>query len=376
MTSRERILAVLRGEMPDYVPVCPDISNMIPARMTGKPFWDVYLHQDPPLWKAYIDAVKHFDIDGGFELYLFGDLFGDEGLEDWSKKIIQRNDDGSMVTRDLNLKTGEWDRYVEVYTADNPPAAWVKPETIGLPETPSDWEEITGVKPWPTGMELWKLIRKEMGDSGVVGMPSGMSTLVLEGSDEACDFYDDPQPFYDRRDQMMDRVRNRMKIISKLDDKPDFLFCGGSGSLVFQTPETFRELALPPLKLAAELAAEQGIPTHVHSCGPAAELVRMVAEETQLTIVDPLEPPPMGDCDLAELKKKYGDRIVLKGNLHTTNIMLHGSVDDVVAAARQAIDDAGKGGGFILSTADQCGRDTPDENLHALVETARTYGKY
>mgnify|MGYP001814175726 CR=1 FL=1 len=36
-----------------------------------------------------------------------------------------------------------------------------------------------------------------------------------------------------------------------------------------------------------------------------------MAEETSLTVIDPLEPPPMGDCDLAELKRRYGDRIVL-----------------------------------------------------------------
>ena len=102
----------------------------------------------------------------------------------------------------------------------------------------------------------------------------------------------------------------------------------------------------------------------------------MAAEETKLTIIDPLEVPPMGDCDLAELKRLYGDRLVLKGNLHTTEVMLRGSVDDVVAASKKAIDDGGAGGGFILSTGDQCGRDTPYENLEAMVEVARTYGRY
>jgi len=48
----------------------------------------------------------------------------------------------------------------------------------------------------------------------------------------------------------------------------------------------------------------------------------------------------------------------------------------VVRASKQAIDDAGEGGGFILSTGDQCGRGTPDANLHAMVATARTYGRY
>jgi uroporphyrinogen decarboxylase len=56
--------------------------------------------------------------------------------------------------------------------------------------------------------------------------------------------------------------------------------------------------------------------------------------------------------------------------------MLFGSEEDVRRAARKAIDEAAAGGGFILSTGDQCGRDTPDANLRALVETARTHGRY
>jgi uroporphyrinogen-III decarboxylase len=84
----------------------------------------------------------------------------------------------------------------------------------------------------------------------------------------------------------------------------------------------------------------------------------------------------MGDCDLAELKRLYGRQIVLKGNLHTTEVLLRGSPADVIAASRKAIDDAAAGGRFILSTGDQCGRDTPDANLRAMIETARTYGRY
>jgi hypothetical protein len=30
----------------------------------------------------------------------------------------------------------------------------------------------------------------------------------------------------------------------------------------------------------------------------------------------------------------------------------------------------------MLSTGDQCVRDTPEENIMALVETARTYGRH
>jgi uroporphyrinogen decarboxylase len=161
-----------------------------------------------------------------------------------------------------------------------------------------------------------------------------------------------------------------------MDVRPDFLCVGGSGTLVFQTVEMFRKVAFPAVKRAIELASAAGIPTQVHSCGPEKELVRIMAEETDLTVIDPLERPPMGDCDLAEIKRLHGYRLVLKGNLHTTDVMLLGSAADVISASKKAIDDAAEGGRFILSTGDQCGRDTPDENLRAMIETARTYGRY
>jgi uroporphyrinogen decarboxylase len=348
---------------------------MVPARLTGKPFWDIYLHQDPPLWKAYIDAVKFFDIDGGFELYQFGDLFGDLD-EHWDDHIVHRDPDGRIVTQSFFPETGEWSKYVRVHTTDNPPATNVLPAKIGLPAVPPTWEEIDGVREWPTGLELWKLMRQEMGEHGIVGMPSGASTVILTGPDDIYAYHDDPSPFYEKRERMIERVERRMARIAQLEVKPDFLLCGGSGSLVWQSPAIFRELALPVLERVTQLASDLGIPTHVHSCGPEAELVKMAAEETHLTVIDPLEIPPMGDCDLAELKRLYGNKIVLKGNLHTTRVMLHGTVDDVIAAGKKAIDDAAQGGGFILSTGDQSGRDTPDENLRAMVETARTYGRY
>jgi len=124
------------------------------------------------------------------------------------------------------------------------------------------------------------------------------------------------------------------------------------------------------------MARQAGVITLLHSCGKERELVRICAEETELDCINPLEVPPMGDCDLAEIKAKYGSRLALMGNIHTTEVMLKGTPQDVERACKKALEDAMEGGGFILSTGDQCGRDTPFENIFAMVRTAREYGRY
>ena len=161
-----------------------------------------------------------------------------------------------------------------------------------------------------------------------------------------------------------------------LEAKPDFLIIGASGLWTMQSPAIFRDLSLSTLKKVTKMAKEAGIPSFLHACGKDRQLVEICATETDLSVINPLEPAPMGDVDLAEVKQKFGSRIALMGNIHTTDVMLRGTPEEVERAAKSCIDAAAEGGGFILSTGDQCGRDTPEENIFKLIEVARSYGKY
>ena len=378
MTSRERLLTVLRGEIPDCVPVAPDFSNMIPARLTGKPFWDLYLYNDPPIWEAFIDCAKHFNIDAVMDAYFPLEFPNASSSEPpWEKFIVYR-DASRIVTQASYVDGGKrvWQDHVAVYYVADPPSGWVDPQKINLPLIPERWEPIEGIKPVDTGPEGLKRVKQLMGDQGLVGVWGGAWTGVGGNAEGIYDYYDHPEKHEQWARERMEQADRRFQQIMQMAVKPDFLCVGGSGTLVFSTVDMIRKISLPSVFHVIEMAAAAGLPTHVHSCGPEKDLVKIMAEESKLSVIDPLEIPPMGDCDLAELKRLYGHKIVLKGNLHTTEVMLRGSPADVIAASKRAIDDAAAGGRFILSTGDQCGRDTPDENLRVMVETARTYGKY
>ena len=377
-TSRERLLTVLAGQVPDCVPVAPDFSNMIPARRTGKPFWDLYLYNDPPIWEAYIDCARYFNIDSLMDGY-FPLVFPEELPADAPprERFIVRRTDDRIVTQDSWLDGGRrhWAPTVDVFYIDNPPTMGLAPEKAGVPPVPERFEPVEGVKAVDSGPALLKRVKRLMGDQGLVGAWLAGS-CALSDPEAIFHYYDHPELHERWAAERVEAVERRFARILAMDERPDFLCVGGSGTLIFQTVGMFRQLAFPAVRRAIELATGAGIPTHVHSCGPERELVRLFAEETSLTVIDPLEIPPMGDCRLAELKRNWGARLTLKGNLHTTEVMLRGRPEDVMAASRRAIDDAADGGRFILSTGDQCGRDTPDANLFAMIETARTFGKY
>ena len=373
------MITAMRNQQPDMVPVAPDISNMIPCRLTGKPFWDIYLHNNPPLWKAYFDAVEYFQMDGW---YLYGGLdlktAGDDRT--WKKEIVSQEAERIVVRTTCSTPSG--DLYQEeTFSQDNPPtntSKWIKDPARDIPIVLKHfYPKIVGYD----DTEIKKR-REYMGDKVAFGLGTnnlpGFHDLVwlfdadLEGISYA--YADYPELMDELFCKQAEYVTREVEMA--LDNKPDFCMIGASGTWTLSTPSIFRKYTLPVLQRITRLAKEADIPSFLHSCGRERELAGICANETDLSCINPLEVTPMGDCDLAEVKRSLGHRLAMMGNLHTTELMLRGTPEMVEKAAIEAIEAAAAGGGFILSTGDQCGRDTPDENIRALVRVGRKYGKY
>lgn len=377
MTSKERMLVAMSKGRPDMVPVSPDISNMIPCRLTGKPFWDIYYHGDPPLWRAYLDAVRYYKMDG-WHIYAHVGIKTEGDQRTWDREVVSRSEDRFTVRTTCHTPAGDLWSETTYYVADPPTVihGWIKDLRGDLPKLRHFFPRITGYDRAPLDEQL-----QAAGDDAAVccgiGVP-GLHELHgwFDGGQIAAVYAMNDYP--DEFDELIAVQQEHALRVAEMgiDAKPDFLMLGASGLWTLQAPDIFRKCSLPVIQKATRMAKEAGIPSFLHSCGKERQLVDIFVNETDLDCVNPLEITPMGDCDLAEIKRTYGTRIALMGNIHTTDVMLNGTPDDVRRAARQAIDAAAEGGGFILSTGDQCGRDTPDENLFALVETAREYGVY
>ena len=373
MTSKERMLTALSGGRPDRVPVCPDISNMIPSRLTGKPFWDIYLFQNPPLWKAYADARRHFGFDG-WSTGIPGFTFRRQPKFDFRQQLISL--EKIVAGYELQTPAGNLTGGITFMRSDPPTMSdkVIKNLEEDLPKLRWLLDNITGFT-----FDEYEQRREAIGDNGIVGLDVAVPGLHVWG-----DWFRHEQAVYavyDTPDLIEEfRLLTHEFVMKMLDaeiaEKPDNINIGSSGGITLQSPALFRKLSLPTLKEVTRRAKAAGIPTLMHCCGKARALAAMCAEETDLSALNPLEAPPLGDCDLAEVKQAHGAKLSLMGNLPTTTLMLNGTPDDVRRAARAAIDAAGAGGGFILSTGDQCGRDTPDENIFAMIAEARSHGAY
>lgn len=371
MTARNRILTAMRRGTPDRVPVMPDISNMVPARRTGKPFWDIYLHENPSLDEAYVDAVRYFGMDGWY-IYDNATMYEEPA---WQKKIIESLDDELHVRRWIETPFGELEEIV-CYPNNDPP--WS--QTGIIKDIAQDFPKLKWYME-QKGLDGLTKNKQRIGDLGIYGVAietfMGFWVWARDGGSMQAiqDFFQHPGEMQQIKEFYLAFVEKAAKRI--LQDRPDeILLAGSSSSLSLSSPRIYREFDLPVIQLVSALCKKADVICHQHTCGRSRQIVEINYLDSDVNVMEPLERPPGGDVDLAEVKRRFGDKFCLKGNVNTFETMLNGSVQDVEREAKACIDAAAHGGGFILATGDQCGRDTPDENLFALVEVAKTYGRY
>ena len=146
-------------------------------------------------------------------------------------------------------------------------------------------------------------------------------------------------------------------------------FAGGG----FISKGMYEEFVLPYERIVAEAIKRAGVKAYTHTCGAIGDRLELMAA-TGINGIDTMDPPPLGDTDLADAKQRVGGELFLKGNIDSVNVLLRGSVEQVRQNAREKIAAAGRDGGYILSSACSVAPRVPAENIVALVEVAETEG--
>jgi uroporphyrinogen decarboxylase len=384
MTGRERMLTAFRRAKADTVPVSPDISAMVPVRLSGKPFDEMFLDGKPhngyasaSVAQAYVDAVRYYGMDGW---YIYGSMreISPDDRPRWHSRLEQLPEGGQRKYEIAQTPHGEVTRRA-LYPVSEPPWEEEKP----VKDLHRDWPKLRALM-GEDGNWCWEQTfndRDRIGELGVysvaIGIPQDWWFFQRDGGYNVMfyDYVDDPATideifeFYGR--YALARVEAACQA-----GADEIMLGGSASSLSVSSPKNFRKYDLPFIQKAADLCRKYGVYSHLHVCGRSRKVVEMICEETNVDVMEPLEEPPGGDVDIAEIKKRYGHKICMKGNINTFEFMLRATPGQVEEKAKRLIDDCAADGGFILSTGDQCGRVTPDANLFKLVEVARTYGRY
>ena len=111
-------------------------------------------------------------------------------------------------------------------------------------------------------------------------------------------------------------------------------------------------------------------PIIFHTCGDWSDRFDLVAEEgSNVMFVS-------AGTDVGHLKKAYGTKFCLMGNVDCVRTLLMGTTVAVKEACLEALTKAGHGGGFILADDCEVPPETPAANLRALERSGLEYGNY
>ncbi len=123
-------------------------------------------------------------------------------------------------------------------------------------------------------------------------------------------------------------------------------FAGGP----FLSRAMYQEFVLPYERRLVEAVKTTNVPVYTHTCGSIGDrLDLMVATGTQG--LDTLDPPPLGNTELADAKAQIGDKVFIKGNMNGVELLAMHTREEVLAHASNRIQIGKPGGGYILSTA-------------------------
>jgi len=185
------------------------------------------------------------------------------------------------------------------------------------------------------------------------------------------DLYDNPEFVLRLLDWHADWQMAILEAVTDLPFAAVFLaddLCDNTGFLF--RPETVETLWLPRIGRLVGQIKSTGTPLCFHCCGRLAPLLPLL-DRLGVDAVQPLQP----SCnDILAVRRQWGNRFCLMGNLNVEGVLAFGSPDEVRQAARQLIEQVGRNGAFVLASSHSIVDAIPAENYFALVDAAVRYG--
>ncbi len=373
MTSRERLLAVLRRETPDTVPVFVKGVSPFGENMNFMGRFDESYER---LRRLVYDTADIFH-PVGFDTGTF--LSAGIPLE---TRIIREDADWRDVESTIETPAGPLTSVTRSSRHNQYEVMTVK---FWL-ESMDDFERLMRLPYRPVRPAVAEVMARkdsEVGERGLpyVGIPSVIMFMhVLLGSEGLATW---SVMHRERLRELVEifsvRVLEYVKHLLSEGAGPVFSYAGPELAVPpLMSPRDFHEFVTIPDKPVHELIHASGFYTWVHSHGRLDEVLEEFAE-MGADILEPLEVPPGGNVTLSEAKSRIGQQVVLMGNM-PYDALIYWPAEKIQAKVESDCRAAMKGGGFIMMPAaspfEPVLSDTGFEGYRAYIEAGRRYGRY
>ena len=355
MTSRERLLAAIRHQVPDTVPV----------GIHGIGTFLGYLHQHVKAGMSDVEALDYF----GFDPTYYRGYSKSEPSDDWraSEEVVEQSADYTIVQTTIKTPDGT----LTTRYRRTPITTW---QLDPLLKKPEDLELMRFQPESRVDAEAWRKEAAQIRGQGLIRTAcDAPSNLMLWRTDEQffLDLYERPDWVHQALDFITERAIRSLAGLS-----PEFVdlveLPGHVGT--FLSPTMYEEFFLPYDKRIIDALHALGLPVSYHNCGRCKHQLPSVAK-AGADCAETLTPPSHGgSVSLREAKELVGDQLCLIGGFDQKTLEF-GTPQLVRDEVRRCIEEGAPGGGYILYNTDHF-FEAPLENVHAMVQAAREFGAY
>lgn len=362
LTSKQRMLTAIRGEVPDRLPVT--------THHLMKSFLDNYMDGI-----AGQDFFDHFGMDAIRWILPLRTVPGESHVHsgtlapDWQMPDYVTNDEWQVAIEDIHGGEYTTKRFtittpggaLSMILQGNEHTIWVKDHLIGSKSDidllgkhlPKLYCDVEAINQDAQSYGQRGLIRSHIPGFDLFGQPGcwqdaaclvGIERLIMET-------FDDPVWVHE-----LLKILQRRKlgyIRSMAGARFDILeLGGGDASTTVISPKIFSKFVAPYDGELVAAAHEAGQRIVYHTCGGMMPILEGIAD-LGVDAMETFTPPAMGaDVNLAEAKRRIGDRVCMIGGFDQFHFLVGCSPEETRAEVRRCFEVAGRGGGYILSPSD------------------------
>ena len=228
--------------------------------------------------------------------------------------------------------------------------------------------------------ELERLIDliKELSDGDYFLMMHGDATYDIPNGDDMVNFsyrlVDEKEGMLKYAGEMVDRALKKAELLAKKDLINGFALCSDYcfNSGPFLSPNQFSEFIAPFLEKLIKGYRDMGFYTIKHTDGNIMPIIDQLvqAKPDALHSLD-----PQAGVDIAEVKRLYGDKVCLIGNVNC-GLIQTGTEEEVIESAMYALENGMPGYGYIFSTSNCVYSGMPLERYEIINKVWKENGIY
>jgi len=390
MTSRERLLAVLEGELPDRVPVSAyelvpyDRQSWYNKQPSYKPLMDMVRERTDCLYMASLPAAPFGNAADAVR--------GVESKPDAINKNIttrkRRQGKSQFIETTYHTPKGELKSLHR--TDDDIFTVWTIEHLLKDIDDIDKYLSFDWRQPDALDLTEFADVQSQLGENGIMMPTVGDAMCDVGELFEFGRFLVFATTQTNRIKYLMDFIHQRqlahLKNVMEAGVNAGvnwketlFRICGPEyATPPFLPPHYFPIFVTPYVKRISDILHQYGAKTRIHCHGKIAKVLDEIMK-TEPDAMDPLEPPPDGDIELGQVKKQTGGKVCLFGNIEM-KLLEHGQPEEVRDFVIDAMTQAKEGGRFvIMPTAAPINEPLSKKTLQnytVFIETALEYGAY